>query len=72
MNYFRLYNISGGLHHGNPFTSAANLPPTASKSAMFVASALIRKHNLQIYKIELSVINVTHMRLISFDTEKYS
>ena len=34
-------NISGGLHHENPFTFATNLPPTAFKCAMFFASALI-------------------------------
>ena len=31
IHYFRQCNISGSLHHENPFTSAANLPPTASK-----------------------------------------
>ena len=46
---FRLCNISGGLHHENQFISAANLPPTAFKSAMVFASALIRERNLQIY-----------------------
>ena len=24
IHYFKLYNISGGLYHDNPFTSAAN------------------------------------------------
>ena len=50
INYFRLCNISGGLHHDNPFASAANLPPTGSKSAMFFASALIRERNLQMHR----------------------
>ena len=56
-----LCNISGGLHPDNPFTSAANLLPTASKSAMFFASALIRKRNLQIYQIELSGCCAKHI-----------
>ena len=47
INYFGLCNISGGLHQDNPFTSAANLPPTAFKSDMFFASALIRERNLK-------------------------
>ena len=47
INYFRLCNISGGLHHDNPFTSATNLPLTESKSAMSFALAPIRERNLQ-------------------------
>ena len=49
IDYFRLRNISEGLHHENPFTSVANRSPTAFKSAMFFASALIGERNLQIY-----------------------
>ena len=35
-----IFHFSRGLHHENPFTSGANLPPTAFKSAMFLPRRL--------------------------------
>ena len=63
INYFRLCNISGCLHPYNPFTSAANLLPTASKSAMFLlrrlfetaTSRYIKYHVLNIYLYNISI-----------------
>ena len=63
---FRQCNISGGgLHHNNPFTSAANLPPTASKSTMFLLRRLFESaRNLQIHQIELSGFRIFyHVRI---------